>query len=874
MTRLRYFAFVIVPLFLSNAATAAITLTPLPGSTPQVAHPLSQYPAAIGVIATDDSAAPVQGLPITFELPAGFLVANQPGGITVPTNAQGVATIPFPGLTAPSTIGTFNWPATAPGATSASFSLASVGTLPSVISVILGIAQDVAPGAVLSQPFVALVSDAAGAPIPYPLVTFVAPSPDGPSGTFNGATSAFAVGDANGIATAPPFTANTVLGMNQVSGLGQTTALNISTFFFFTIKNPGPPPTLTLTPLPGSTPQTAHPNAQFGAPIGVVATNQAGAPVPGLPVTFERSNPPIWVTVSTDAHGIATIPAPGPVALSVYGTYTWPAVAPNAAPVNFTFTVAGTLPAIISVVSGSNQVAAAGAILAHPFVVLVTDANGAPIPFMAVTFQGPSDLGTFNGSSEVQVVADANGIATSPPVTASTRLGTERILAIANSVGSVPFDLTIVQPPPPPVTLTPITGATPQTTRLYCYFPNRVGVVARNLDGTPAAGVTVTFTDFDGVTQVPGEDGTFDVVTGTDGIAYASSPASPAGYVTFALGTTQVVASSARAATPALFNLTVAGKPPTRLELLSGDDQVAKVGGEYAPWVVRAFDEDSLPVPYAATVLLLGENQTDPNVTFADGTTTIELPANTQGIVESPAVVANGFAGVGLSSVFLLADPLDDYNPVVYMHFTNVTGDPGFGSLRVWEAPPASIAVGSTTAIPYSVKVLDAAGHGVAGAPVTFSTDHSCASFAGARTVGATTNASGVATSPPLTGTNAKVACVTSAITAGHVRDLTTHVFDATKVTATWSPRLVQAHVGAFFGIDLAFTEHGQPVHVTQLSVRSLNISSATYATAPVVDLNAGTMTIDLLPNQHTGAYVVEITHGSQRILVPVVQSP
>jgi hypothetical protein len=262
-------------------------------------------------------------------------------------------------------------------------------------------------------------------------------------------------------------------------------------------------------------------------------------------------------------------------------------------------------------------------------------------------------------------------------------------------------------------------------------------------------------------------------------------------------------------------------------------------------------------------------------MTFVDGSTLVQLPANALGIAESPALVANGFAGEGLSSVYLIADPLDNHGPIAFMHYTNVAGDPGHGSLRVWKAPPSSVPTGSATAIPYSVKVLDAAGHGVAGAPVTFSTDHACATFAGARTVAAMTDANGIAASPPLTGSHAKVSCATSAIAAGEVRDLTTHVFDAEKATATWSPKLVQAHLGSFFGIDLAFTEHGQPVHVTQIGVRSLTTrSGATYATTPVVDLNAGTVTIDLQPNQQQGAYVVEITYGKQRILVPVVQSP
>ena len=643
---------------------------------------------------------------------------------------------------------------------------------------------------------------------------------------------------------------------------------------------------ITLSPLPGSTPQTARPFSGFPVPLAVAATDDSNAPVAGLPVTFAIPlgfnvfGQGASVTVNTDANGVAAIPYPGIVGNVDVATAFIEADAPGSLGTVFALTVDGLPAATLSIVSGEGQALARGG-SAQPFVVQVIDQNGLVVPYPIVYFDAPSaspsqPSGTFNQTQNAAVIGDANGIAASPPFVANGAVGTGQVSAFALSdSGEVAtfFDFSIVPPPLP--TLAPVAGSTPQTTRPYCFFPKPVAVMARNSDGTPAAGVTVTFTgQSDGIVFIPDAGSIVTATTGADGIAWASSPSSPSGYIAFGTGTTSVVASSAAAPNTVQFDLTVAGKPPTRIEMLSGDGQLAGLGGTYAPWIVRAFDENSAPVPYAAVQFFVGQPGPGPAATFDGGVTNVEVPADASGVARSSKLTANDVVGGATGSALLEAFPLDDFAPAIIFGFTNVNGNPGYGSLRLWEAPPSSIPVGGTTAIPYAVQVLDTSGNAIANTPVIFTTDSTCATFAGSRTVTATSDANGIATSPLLTGTHASVSCATSARISGQSRDLSTHVFDPSKLVATVSPQFVFVHLDSFYTLYLSFSERGKPVHVTQMDIASLAHGKATYGTTPVVDLDGAAATIDFMPNASPGAYSVLVTAGSQRIVVPVVQLP
>ncbi|MFZ3322002.1 MAG: hypothetical protein WA190_06485 [Usitatibacter sp.] len=638
----------------------------------------------------------------------------------------------------------------------------------------------------------------------------------------------------------------------------------------------------------------AHPFANYGVPIGVTATDDTGAPVAGLPVTFQLPAPGFFVvngggnfiTVTTDAQGVAPIPYPGVTASNVLGTFTWPAVAPGATSASFTLTIAGTFPNQMTVVSGDNQAVQAGATLPQPFVVQVTDAAGAPIPYPIVFFSaGSPDVtaGTFNGATNAVVAGDASGIATSPPFVVNSVLGTNTVSAITESGLNDPvigafFFFTIAPPPPPPVTLSTVAGSTPQSTCLDCFFPVPIAVIARNPDGSPAPGLTVTFSGDPAIVQVPGYNGspTLDVVTGADGIARASSQISPSGYIAFATGSTTVTASSTAATNQVVFNLSAAGTPQNRIELLFGSNQSAPAGGQFAPLVVRASD-DYGPVPNAAVQFVSSQpgGAGGAAVTF-NGSGVAYVPADAQGIARSPAPVANSVAGAPLVNASLQEDPLASWVPGVSFGLQTTSGNPGYGLLRPWQVPPLSIAVGSSTVIPFAMQALDASGNPVANAPVIFTTDSSCATFSGSSTVTATSDANGIATSPPLKGTHASVACATSARVQGQSRDLTMHVFDPAKVQVTLSPTHVIVHyLTGVYGVSLTFTDHGQPVHVAQVSVIAQPLHGVSYATTPAIDVFDGSLFIGFTPGRKTGPYSVLVTTiAGKKFTVSVVQSP
>ena len=94
------------------------------------------------------------------------------------------------------------------------------GTTPAYISILQGTPQTIAPGTMASTPFKVVVLDSQGDSVSGKGVTFTAPA-SGASGTFANTNTnvATVVTDTNGIATAPAFTANNILGAYIISAI-------------------------------------------------------------------------------------------------------------------------------------------------------------------------------------------------------------------------------------------------------------------------------------------------------------------------------------------------------------------------------------------------------------------------------------------------------------------------------------------------------------------------------------------------------------------------------------------------------------------------------------------------------------------------------
>jgi hypothetical protein len=196
---------------------------------------------------------------------------------------------------------------------------------------------------------------------------------------------------------------------------------------------------LTVTPLPGVSPQAAAQSAFFVVPPAVRVTDSANQPVAGASVHFA-------VVPMDPSHGAVFFPGPdfglgneydtttGPDGVATTGTGPFGYIAgpsgviatatlegplgPQKASVTIPLTVVPGGSASFSVVSGDHQRAAIGTAYGAPWVVQALDANKKPVPYAAVVFYNsddPTQPGvTFAGTHSIWARADANGVATSP----------------------------------------------------------------------------------------------------------------------------------------------------------------------------------------------------------------------------------------------------------------------------------------------------------------------------------------------------------------------------------------------------------------------------------------------------------------------------
>ena len=192
----------------------------------------------------------------------------------------------------------------------------------------------------------------------------------------------------------------------------------------------------------GGSGQTAMVTKPFAAALQLQLVDATGAGMSGVAVTFKAPatgasasfNGSTSVVVATDANGIAMSPIP--VANSQAGAYTVSAaIAGVSTPVAFTLTNTAPKPSAIVAISGTPQSTMIGTAFAQRLVARVTDAAGNPMAGVTVKFSTPSGGASalFSGVHAVKAVADANGVATAPVLTANNRAG--RYSATATIVG-------------------------------------------------------------------------------------------------------------------------------------------------------------------------------------------------------------------------------------------------------------------------------------------------------------------------------------------------------------------------------------------------------------------------------------------------------
>jgi hypothetical protein len=284
------------------------------------------------------------------------------------------------------------------------------------------------------------VLDASAQPINGYLVTFTAPA-SGASGTFAGGTNVkTATTNSSGVATATVYTANGTAGAYSI---GVSAGSITNSFSETNVAGPASQ----MTPVNGTTPQSATVNMAFTNGLGVVVKDASNNPVSGVNVTFTApatgasgtfSNTTATIMAMTNSSGVAAVPF---TANTAAGAYMVSATATSLPTVTFSLTNNAGPAASVVYDSGSGQSAVINTPFANPLVVTVKDTFGNPVPSAPVTFTGPV---SGPGISPVTVPATTNsaGIA-SASVTANALVGGPyTVSATSGSLTAVNFSLT------------------------------------------------------------------------------------------------------------------------------------------------------------------------------------------------------------------------------------------------------------------------------------------------------------------------------------------------------------------------------------------------------------------------------------------------
>ena len=370
---------------------------------------------------------------------------------------------------------------------------------PTVLESIAGGNQEGVPGETLANPFVVEVRDADDNPLEGIVVTFVVLTGGGSLSATTATT------DANGQAES-----TLTLGISSGTNSVEVSVEGISRTEVFSAEAslPLPEPT-TLSIVLGDN-QTGLTSEALVNPFVIEVRDQYDAPLAGVTVTFAISEGGGSLSsgmVMTDANGraestltLGSEPGTNTVEVSVEGisrTEVFSAEASLPPPA----------PTTLSIVSGDNQEAVIGEVLANPFVIEVRDQYDAPMAGVTVTFA----LLTGGGSlSATTGMTDANGRAESTQTLGSDP-GTNSVkVSVAGISRTEVFSAEASLPPPVATSLSIVLGDNQNgLTGEVLAFPFVVEV--RDQYDNPLAGVTVAFAVSEG-------GGSLSATTATTGV--------------------------------------------------------------------------------------------------------------------------------------------------------------------------------------------------------------------------------------------------------------------------------------------------------------------------------------------------------------------
>jgi protocatechuate 3,4-dioxygenase beta subunit len=328
-------------------------------------------------------------------------------------------------------------------------------------------------------------------------VDFVAPG-SGAGGMFSSTGTGTAVvgTDAQGLATAPVFTANFTAGSYHVDAESDYGTVELA----LTNTASGVPVAIGSQ---GGDGQQATVNTAYQQPLQAGVTDASGAPVQGAAVTFS-------VVPGTTGAGASFLGGQGAAVTGSNGVATSPLLLANGSPGRFTVVASvGGLTAValysldnhaatttIAVLATADPAARVGSRYRVPLRARVLDASGAPVEGAGVTFSIDAAAGgagaTFpDGAGQATELTDANGVATSPSLLANSTAGA--FTATADVTGTAdPAVFTLRNRAAAPAAIA-AGVASGESTVVGRPFAVPLVVTVTDRYGNPVAGATVVF---------------------------------------------------------------------------------------------------------------------------------------------------------------------------------------------------------------------------------------------------------------------------------------------------------------------------------------------------------------------------------------------
>ena len=812
---------------LTNAAAAAANLTFVqqPGGT--------TAGATINVVTvrlTDSGNNPVMGMVVGMSAMLGS--GPLEGTLTQTTDATGTAT--FSDLVI-NTVGAYQLRAST-GLLSALSQLFKITAATAAnIAAFGGDGQSATVGTAYGTPLRARVTDQFGNSVQNAQVTFTAPS-DGASVTFDGSTTVTT--DKDGIATAPAATANQMAGLFQVTamtgGAQQPATFNLTNLAgtanaLVFVQHP----TDTTAGQPIRPPVTVQLHDSFGNPVAMegINVNLQANPVSSAFRALRGSTSAI-----TDASGLVTFPN---VAINQAGGYTLTAESAEVVSgASHPFSVAPGAADSIQPTGGTPQTATILTKFTTALQVTVTDGLGNPASGVSVSFTAPGS-GASATLSASTATTDASGHA-SVNATANSAAGAYTVTAVAAGAGSAAFQLTNMVGPPASLAFV----QQPQNTPAGATMPP-VTVSLVDGGGNPIAGAQVTV----GIPGFPGRlEGVTTVNTDATGLATFSALK-----ITVAGSYTLQAITAGISATSTGFGITPATSGQT-ITVAGGSDQSAQVNTAFGG-PLRAFVQDSFNNPVVGVAVTFTAPATGASAAFG-GTATVNTDG--QGIATSPALTANSQAGA-----FTVSAATAGAATATSFSLTNL---PGSASKLAFKQQPNDAIAGQTITPPVTVQLQDSAGNSVSQAGVTvtlLSSGVTRAAFSLGGTISATTDATGLATFPGVTesqaGTYTLLAQAAGFVSATS-NPFTISAGAASAIHATaGTPQI--ATVGAAFANALQATvvdSLGNPVSgVTVTFAAPGSGASAALSVQSAVTDASGHASVNASANNIAGAYSV-----------------